>query len=151
MNSVKKEKNKNTAKRKRDFYLGDLKTRKVAAKKECHEYIRLRDKGLPCICCGRKIIGVVHAGHFLESGNNPKIRYHEDNIHAQSSYCNTYKGGDSDDYQGRLRQKIGDERVDSLLSKKGGSVKRTAEDYLDIEAYYKSKILELKQRLSHEI
>ena len=128
------------AKKKRDFYQSDLKTRKEAAKKACHAYIRERDKGLPCICCGREIVGAVHAGHFLESGNNPVIRYDEDNIHAQSAYCNTYKGGDSDDYQGRLRIKIGNERVDALLRKKGGTVKRTAQDYIDIENHYKEKL-----------
>lgn len=135
-------KTKNASK-KRDFKLNDVKTRKEAAKKACHAYIRQRDKGLPCICCGRPINGATHAGHWLESGNNPLIRYDEDNIHAQSAYCNTYKGGDSDDYEGRLRIKIGDERVDILLSKKGGTLKRTAEDYLNIENYYKKKLKEL--------
>ncbi|MHC4397941.1 MAG: recombination protein NinG [Planctomycetota bacterium] len=134
---------KKDAKQKREFKQSDLKTRKEAAKKACHAYIRQRDNGLPCICCGRVINGAVHAGHFLESGNNPKIRYDEDNIHAQSGYCNTYKGGDSDDYQGRLRLKIGSERVDLLLSKKGGTVKRTAEDYIEIETYYKEKLKQL--------
>lgn len=128
------------AKQKREFKRSDLKTRKQAAKTACHTYIRERDKGLPCICCGRVINGAVHAGHFLESGNNPLIRYDEDNIHAQSSYCNTYKGGNSDDYEGRLRVKIGSERVDLLLSKKGGTVKRTAQDYLVIENHYKEKL-----------
>lgn len=135
----KAEKRKN-ATRKKDFYMKDIKTRKEAAKRACHAYIRERDKGMPCICCGREIVGAVHAGHFLESGNNPMIRYDEDNIHAQSGYCNTYKGGDSDDYQGRLRVKIGDERVDALLSKRGGTLKRTAQDYIDIENHYKEKL-----------
>jgi hypothetical protein len=131
---------KKNAKQKREFKQSDLKTRKDAAKKACHAYIRARDNGLPCICCGRPINGSVHAGHFLESGNNPQIRYDENNIHAQSSYCNTYKGGNSDDYEGRLRIKIGSDIVDSLLSKKGGTVKRTAQDYLEIESYYKDKL-----------
>lgn len=140
-----KEVKSENAKQKREFKLSDLKTRKEAAKKACHAYIRERDKHLPCICCGRVIVGAVHAGHFLESGNNPVIRYDEDNIHAQSGYCNTYKGGDSDDYEGRLRVKIGDGKVDLLLSKKGGTVKRTAEDYLGIEKHYKDKLKNLNK------
>jgi len=141
-NKEKAVKQKN-AKQKREFKQSDLKTRKEAAKKACHAYIRARDNGLPCICCGRVIGGVVHAGHFLESGNNSFLRYNEDNIHAQSGYCNTYKGGNSDDYEGRLRVKIGSDRVDYLLENKGGAIKRTAKDYKDIENYYKDKMKQL--------
>lgn len=130
--------------KKSEFKASDIKTRKEAAKKACHAYIRARDKGLPCICCGRVINGAVHAGHFLESGNNSFLRYNEDNIHAQSSYCNTYKGGNSDDYEGKLRIKIGDARVDYLLANKGGTVKRTAQDYKDIEILYKGKLKDLE-------
>lgn len=140
-------KKKESAQRKRDFYAGDIKTRKAAAKKACHDYIRTRDAGKPCICCGRALGPKYDAGHFLESGNNSILRYNEDNIHAQSVYCNQYKGGDSDDYEGRLRKKIGNDRVDYLLQNKGGTVKRTADDYKDIEDHYKEK---LRMLLLHE-
>ena len=129
-----------TAKLKAEYYASDLKTRKAAAKKACHDYIKLRDKGLPCICCGEPMTGEIHAGHWLESGNHPFIRYHEDNIHSQRAYCNTYKGGNSDDYEGRLRVKIGAERVDWLIENKSNPIKRTAQDYKEIEEYFKAKI-----------
>ena len=132
------------AKQKREFYDNDLKTRKAAAKAACHAYIRARDSGKPCICCGRPLGAKYDAGHFLESGNHPKIRYHEDNIHAQSVHCNQYRGGDSDDYKGRLIEKIGVERVEYLLANKGGTVKRTASDYKEIEQHYKQKLKELE-------
>jgi len=128
---------------KKEFQKSDVKTRKAAAKEWCHRYIRIRDQGRPCICCGRPLGEKYDAGHFLESGNNSILRYHEDNIHAQSVYCNQYKGGNSDDYEGRLRIKIGDERVDYLLANKGGPIKRTADDYKEIEDYYRVKIKEL--------
>lgn len=128
---------------KKEFKRNDLKTRKDAAKKACHTYIRARDKGQPCICCGRPLGEKYDAGHFLESGNNSRIRYDEDNIHAQSVYCNQYKGGNSDDYRGNLIKKIGLQRVERLESMKGGAVKRTAEDYIEIEEYYKQKLKEL--------
>jgi len=136
---------KANAKQKRDFYENNIKTRKAAAKAACHAYIRARDKDKPCICCGRPLGAKYDAGHFLESGNNPKIRYNEDNIHAQSVYCNQFKGGNSDDYEGRLRAKIGDEKVDLLKANKGGSVKRTAQDYKEIEQHYKQKLKELEK------
>lgn len=136
---------KTHAKQKRNFYENDLKTRKEAAKAACHSYIRARDKDQPCICCGRPLGSKYDAGHFLESGNNPKIRYHEDNIHAQSVYCNQYQGGNSDDYPGRLLAKIGQERFDYLKANKGGTIKRTCQDYKDIEKHYKQKLKELEQ------
>jgi len=138
-----KKERKEHAERKRKFYAGDIKTRKKAAKEACHLYIRTRDKDHPCICCGRPLGKSYDAGHFLESGNNSILRFHEDNIHAQSVYCNQYKGGDSDDYAGRLRLKIGDARVDYLLGNKGGTVKRTADDYAEIERHYKAKLKEI--------
>jgi hypothetical protein len=137
---LKQAKKKENAKKKKAFYDSDLKTRKKAAKLACHKYIKLRDKGLPCICCNRALDGKIDAGHYLESGNNPKIRYDEDNIHSQSVYCNQYQGGNSDDYRGNLIKKIGLKRVERLESMKGGSVKRTPQDYKEIEDYYKSKI-----------
>ena len=80
---------------KRAYKLGDWRTREKAAREACHKFIKLRDQYTPCICCGKPMTGQVHAGHFWESGNFSFIRYHEDNIHAQSAHCNTYKGGDS--------------------------------------------------------
>ena len=136
---VAEDKKKHAAK-KRAFYDNDIKTRRNAAKTACHLYIRTRDKNHDCICCGRPLGKNYDAGHFLESGNNSFLRYHEDNIHAQSVYCNQYKGGDSDDYEGRLRLKIGNDKVDWLKANKGGTVKRTADDYKAIELHYKEKL-----------
>lgn len=116
----------------------NLKTRKDAAKKACHDYVRARDSGKPCICCGKPLGNNYHAGHFLESGSNPQIRYDEDNIHGQRLDCNFFKGGDSGDYQENLIAKIGLEAVNRLKNLKGGVVKRTADDYLVIERYYKT-------------
>jgi len=137
--------NKRINKKKKAFYENDIKTRKDSAKAACHAYIKARDIGNLCICCDRPLGKNYDSGHWLESGNNPKIRYHEDNIHSQSVYCNRYKGGDSGDYEKNLRLKIGDDRVDYLLENKGGTVKRTAQDYKDIEIYYKQKVKELEK------
>jgi len=117
-----------------------LSTRKRATKEICHEYIRLRDKDKLCICCNEPLGDDFHAGHWLESGNNPKVRYDEDNIHGQRAYCNTYKGGDSGNYKENLIERIGLERVNRLLELKGGTFKRVADDYREIELIYKQKI-----------
>lgn len=123
----------------------NLKTRKDAAKKSCHDYIRARDSGKGCICCGKPLGNNFHAGHFLESGNSPQVRYDEDNIHGQRLDCNFFKGGDSGDYHTNLIAKIGIARVNLLKNLAGGTVKRTAEDYLVIEKYYKDKLKELNR------
>jgi hypothetical protein len=60
------------------------------------------------------------------------------------------KGGDSGDYEANLRLKIGDDRVDWLKANKGSGkdangnlLKRDADDYKAIEAYFKEKLKEL--------
>lgn len=136
-------KKKDDADFKKQFYDNDPKTRKAAAKKICHLYIRTRDKNDNCICCGRPLGKNFDAGHFLESGNYSHLRYDERNIHAQSVYCNQYKGGNSDDYEARLRIKIGNAAVDEMKASKSKVTKRTVQDYKDIEAYYKQKLKEL--------
>ena len=129
--------------RKKVFRASDLKLRKKAAKMACHKFIRERDKGNLCICCDRPLGDKFDAGHYMESNNNPLLRYNEDNIHAQSVYCNQYKGGNSDDYRGNLIRKIGIERVETLELKKGKGVKRTCDDYAEIEKHYKDKLKQL--------
>lgn len=137
-------KDSHNVKHNKEFYKDKLKTRKDAAKRWCHAYIKARDIGSLCICCNRHLGSRYDSGHFLESGNNSTLRYHEDNIHSQSVHCNHHKGGDSGDYEKNLRLKIGNSRVDFLLANKGGTVKRTAQDYREIEDYYKLKLKELK-------
>ena len=123
----------------------NLKTRKDAAKKACHDFIRARDNGKGCICCGKPLGNNYHAGHFLESGNNAQLRYDEYNIHGQRLDCNFFKGGDSGDYKENLIKKIGVNGVNRLLNLKGGIMKRSPDDYRAIESYYKGKLKELEE------
>lgn len=128
---------------KKEYVANKLSTRKRAAKEACHEYIRLRDRGKPCICCGEPLGDDIHAGHFWESGNFSFIRYHEDNIHGQKSHCNTFKGGDSGFYRQNLIDRIGVERVQWLDDNRSKKIKRSADCYREIEEYYKQKLKEL--------
>lgn len=121
-------------------YDNDLTTRTKAAKLACHTYIRARDRGLPCICCGEPTGEGSQAGHWIPSGQNPQVRYDEDNIHLQRLNCNFFKGGDSGNYKYNLIKKIGIARTEALESKQGGTMKRTCEDYKVIEDHYKRKL-----------
>lgn len=125
--------------RERKYKLDEVKIRKKAAKTACHAYIRARDLGKPCPCCNKPLGEDYQAGHFIESGNFSFIRYHEDNIHGQRLHCNKFKGGDSGDYENNLRLRIGNDRVDWLKEHKNDQVKRTPDDYREIENYYKEK------------
>lgn len=139
-----KEFKKETARMKKAFYADDIKTRKAAARKACHEYIRARDKGKPCICCGKPLGDDYHAGHFIPDSVGSFTRYHEDNIHGQRIDCNFFKGGDSGDYKENLIDRIGFDRFQYLMENKNVIVKRTAQDYAAIERYYKEKMVGIK-------
>ena len=130
---------------KKTFKANDIKTRRNAAKVACHEYIRLRDKGDPCICCGEPLDDVYHAGHYLPSGQNSNVRYNENNIHGQRVNCNYFKGGDSGDYAKNLIKKIGVFEYYCIKLNTGGTNKRTAKDYREIELHYRQKKKELEK------
>jgi hypothetical protein len=57
-------------------------------------YIRARDAGKPCICCGMfpksysGSGGEWDAGHYRSRGAAPEVRFDERNIHAQLKQCN---------------------------------------------------------------
>ena len=147
-----KEYNKVTADLKKKFGLNKVSDkerakRERATKEACHAYIRMRDKGLSCVCCSEgSEIDVVHAGHFKASDKYAILRYDEDNIHAQRAHCNMYQGGDSGLYEFNLRNRIGNQRVDELYMKIEGSsnvYKHTIDDLKRIEQYYKDKLKQL--------
>lgn len=121
----------------------ERKTRERAAKEACHSYIRARDKGKPCICCGMPLGDDYHAGHFKRANSFGEIKYHEDNIHGQRADCNTQYGGDRGHYEYNLRKKIGDEAVNNLYEKiteTNRVYKYTIDELKDIEEYYKNKL-----------
>ena len=127
------------------YKLDPLKTAKIAAVTDCHAYIRARDFGKPCICCGKPLGDDYHAGHFWESGNFSAVRFNEDNIHGQRLDCNTFKGGDSGSYRENLITKIGLFDVVCLDMTRSKKTKRTIEDYKDISKHYKQKLKQLER------
>ena len=77
-----------------------------------HKYIRNRDEGKPCISCGS--FTTLQAGHFYSAGNNPSVRFNEDNVHGQCKKCNYFLSGNLIPYRQNLIEKIGQERFDKL-------------------------------------
>jgi hypothetical protein len=77
-------------------------------------YIRERDEGKGCICCGGKHYSEIQAGHFYSAGHYPNLRFNEDNVHGQSKSCNYFKSGNLNEYRKNLIERIGLERVERL-------------------------------------
>jgi hypothetical protein len=87
-------------------------------------WIRARDAGLPCICCGETAKsssltgGEWDAGHYRSRGAASHLRYHEDNCHAQLKQCNR-RAFDVAAYRARLIERIGLARVEALEDDNG--------------------------------
>ncbi len=95
-----------------------------------NKFIRTRDEGKPCICCGKfpapddwKPGGVWDAGHFLGRGAFPELRFDELNCHRQLKTCNGGSGKYAkkgrtvaQGYREGLIERIGLENVEWLES-----------------------------------
>lgn len=66
--------------------------------KEINTIVRLIDKGSQCISTLKPLNDKFDAGHLYSVGSNPALRFHLDNIHAQSVYANQYLSGDQINY-----------------------------------------------------
>ena len=114
---------------------------------EFNAYIRTRDAGKPCICCGLplgagEVGGVFDAGHYRSTGSASHLRFHPDNCHGQRKHCNRYGAGRAVDYRIGLIQRIGLERVLALESSNAPH-KWTADELRCIRAEYRAKRKEL--------
>jgi hypothetical protein len=81
-----------------------------------NKYVRLRDAHLGCVSCDKPASwdGQWHASHFRSVGAATSVRFHLWNIHKSCSVCNSWKSGNLSEYEPRLREKIGPEKVDWL-------------------------------------
>lgn len=124
----------------KQFNDSDINLLKRKAQKACNDYIRLRDKDLPCISCGyagneRQW----HAGHFKSRGGNSALMYDENNIHKTCIQCNVFKAGNLVPYRKNLIKKIGIDEVNKL--EETNQIKKwSIEEIKEIINYYKLKI-----------
>lgn len=115
------------------------------AQQAFNEFIRYRDRHLPCISCGRHHDGQYHAGHYRTTGANPELRFNEDNCHRQCAPCNNHLSGNLTAYRPALIQKIGQNRFDALMGPHE-LPKWKRDDYIRIRDEYRVKLKELKQQ-----
>ena len=77
-----------------------------ALQKEVNKFIRLRDKGQPCIACGTVWKPSFQASHFIPQGRSSFLRFDERNIHSGCIRCNLFVGGGNiHGYRRRLASK----------------------------------------------
>lgn len=123
---------------------------KKEAQKHFNKYIRLRDKDLPCISCGKTEAKAWHAGHYWAMGMNSALRYSEDNVNKQCNSCNKWGHGNLLNYRLNLVKKIGEDRVKWLDENHNGTKKWTRDELEQLISTYKEKVYNLTLDLQHE-
>lgn len=112
-----------------------------------NKFIRLRDRDLPCISCGRFHQGKWDAGHYRTVGSSPELRFNEDNCHRQCVPCNRHQHGNVVEYRLGLIERIGLARVEFLERKDHPPLKLTEDEIRDLIKVYKAKCKELERDL----
>jgi hypothetical protein len=118
-----------------------------AVKDVCHDYIKARDNGKPCISCGTPWKKDFDAGHYYKAELFSSLKFEEDNIHAQCIYCNRRLEGNLNQYEMNLPNRIGQDRFEKLKEKarldKKLNHKWDREKLKEIRTYFRSKLKEL--------
>jgi len=118
-----------------------------------NHFIRLRDKGKPCISCDKVFSKdeIVHASHYKPAGTCQNVRFNEDNVWVSCVKCNTHLSGNPSEYRERLVKKIGVERVEYIESIAHINRNFTIPDIKDIIEIYKEKVKVLKKSLKDNL
>ena len=130
-----------------------LKTRSkriFEAQQVFNRYIRTRDEGKPCICCGRHGKAQIHggvwdAGHYRSVGSAPHLRFDERNVHAQLKQCNSFDSGNAQGYRLGLIARFGVEFVEGIEADQAPR-HYSIDDLIQIKKTYAAKTIELKKR-----
>jgi len=81
-----------------------------------NEFIRERDRGLPCASCERPLGKKYDAGHLYSVGRFPELRFSELNCHAQCVNCNRHLHGNGAMYRKNIVKRIGEDGLEALDS-----------------------------------
>lgn len=119
------------------------------AQKTFNLWVRMRDAGKPCICCGRQSNGEVYggdfdAGHYRSRGSAPHLRFDERNVHAQLKQCNRFDAGNAVGYRMGLIARIGLEAVEALESDNAPK-HYSIEDLKTLKAVYQVRINQMRR------
>jgi len=103
-----------------------------------NEFIRLRDKGKPCISCGQPK-GYLQAGHFYSVRMYDGLRFNENNCHGECAGCNAFDDMHLLSYAANLIDRINEDNYREL--------KLSAKIYKAIG--YKWSRSELMEKIEH--
>ena len=112
----------------------------------CNRAILLRDKGKPCISCGKPPTGKVDAGHYVAVGTGAHwpIRFHWANINGQcSQYCNCGLSGNIIEYRKALVDMVGIEMVEYLENHPAYSYSK--EEAIELKAHFMEECRRLER------
>jgi hypothetical protein len=110
-----------------------------------NQYIRLRDKDLPCVSCGVFNCEEFHAGHYLPT-TFQVLRFNEFNVWKQCSRCNTHLRGNITAYRIELINRIGLTEVEKLENKRHEISKFSIPDLKAKIVHYKAQIKILSEK-----
>lgn len=113
------------------------------AQQAFNRYIRLRDRGRPCISCGAPWKDNFQACHYVPAGRSNKLRFDEANVHGGCVRCNLYESGNIRGYRIGLIERIGRARVEELDA--DHEVRKwTKEELRELAAEYRRKAREIE-------
>lgn len=120
-----------------------------SAQTVCNSFIRMRDKELPCISCGCKMVSSgngskrITAGHLFSVGGHSAVRFDEDNIHGQCFECNASSKFDAGKYIEEMIKRTSEVEFEVLRAKAYEPKKWEVSELKAIQSYYLTKIKEL--------
>lgn len=114
-----------------------------------HQYVKMRDKGLPCISCTAPWSNDFQAGHFKKAELFSSLRFNENNINGQCVKCNIHLEGNPQQYELGLIKRKGRLVVEqlNLLAEKdkiNGTKKWCRSELENIRNKYKKLLKEIK-------
>lgn len=123
----------------------------TATRMACHTYIRLRDKGKPCISCDASWTRDFQAGHWWKAELYSNLKFNEFNINGQCEKCNLFLDGNFQNYANGISKRVGRDKKDELEQMaedfKSQNFKWDREELKMIKKYYLDKTKELKKAL----
>lgn len=119
---------------------------KVKAWKQFSLWIRLsaaKDGRVLCYTCPAVVpYTEANAGHWIE-GHSNAVYINPDYVRVQCRSCNIFHGGRQGIFRDKIRQELGDKRVDQLILASNQVKLLTIEDYQNLEKLYKDKLQSL--------
>lgn len=116
-----------------------------------NEYIRERDRDLPCISCNGEnekhhyTGGSYDCGHYRSRAACPALKFEPLNSAKQCKYCNSFLSGNIVEYRKGLLDRIGPENLEWIEGPHEKKYYRV-EDLKEIAAHYRKLTRELKKQ-----